>query len=66
MTLPPSRLGDKGQRFLIQTQNYPVADGGWQNAAYSNKECIAESMANSLRLAPTCTDVRIIDREKTS
>mgnify|MGYP000063484396 CR=1 FL=1 len=62
MTLPPDRIGDKGQRFLIQTQDWPKERGGWQNAAYTNSRSAAESMRDNFLLAPGCHDARIIDR----
>lgn len=60
MTLPPERLGDKGQRYMLEAEGYPKP--GWQPIAYSHTMNGMEEAKTSILLAPNCTDARIIDR----
>lgn len=61
MTLPLERLGDKGQRFVLELKDYP--EEGWQEVLYTNDKDRAWKAALSMSKAPTCTDWRILDRE---
>ena len=36
MTLPPERIGDRGQRWVLRIRDYPNEKGGWQNCLYSD------------------------------
>lgn len=62
MTLRPDQIGDKGQRFLIETLDYPKPDKGWQPAGYSNDDKV-EAFARAFLACPGCERVRIVDRE---
>lgn len=61
MTLPVSRLGDKGQRYQVMCRGYPE-DGqhvfGWVTCLKS-----AKRICKSLRKAPGCISTAILDRE---
>ena len=63
MTLPPHKLGDKGQRYEVHCEGYPE-DGdnviGWA----TNRESAAR-MARPLDDAPGSKRVWIVDRHKT-
>lgn len=62
MTLPPERIGDKGQRYVVECKGYPK--DGWHPIAYTNSRKDAERMAEGILKAPTAEDSRIIDREQ--
>lgn len=57
------RVGDEGQRYIVQTLNWPKDKGGWQNSAYSLDLIGAEMLAVSLGKCPSCDDTRVLDRE---
>ncbi|MEL6233299.1 MAG: hypothetical protein AAFR46_02710 [Pseudomonadota bacterium] len=61
MTLPPHRLGDKGQRFELQAKGWP--EDGWNVIAWDESRARLEKRADAIRHAPSCTDVRVIDRK---
>jgi len=60
MTLPPHKIGDKGQRYVAQAENYPKE--GWNHVGYSPTYSGAEAIAKSIMLHPCCTGGRILDR----
>lgn len=60
MTLPPSKIGDKGQRYFIEALGYP--EEGWAPIGYSSKLDVAQAMADAIALAPGCKQTRITDR----
>lgn len=63
MTLPPSRLGDLGQRYVVQCKRYPSDETQeWQNCAYTSNKVAAEGMAAAFGTNPTVTEVRVLDR----
>jgi len=62
MTLPPGRLGDKGQRYLVEADGYPR--DGTNTIGFSSSRENAAKMASAISLAPGCDDVRVIDRWK--
>ena len=64
MTLPPNRIGDKGQRFQVDCLDYP--NEGWNVIGWSNDLEGAGQMADAIQLAPTAQESRIIDRLKES
>lgn len=61
MTLAPEKIGDKGQRYLVQMKDYPKP--GWQDVGYSDTYPAALRLKAALLKAPTCTGGRVIDRE---
>ncbi len=63
MTLPPSKIGDKGQRYKVEGFNYPI-EGQWHALGYVHSKAVAEDMKAAILLAPSCTDARVIDREE--
>lgn len=64
MTLPPERIGDKGQRFVVQTTGWPNHDAmGWQNAAYADTKLGASKLMRALLACPGVKHIRIFDRE---
>lgn len=62
MTLPPERLGDKGQRYEVRASGWP-RDGesvvGWSADIGG-----AERMAAAARMAPSCTGTVVLDRRQ--
>jgi hypothetical protein len=65
VTLPPERIGDKGQRYVVQATGYPKPDvKGWQDIGYADRTVDAQAMMRGIGLAPSVGHVRILDREK--
>lgn len=62
MTLPPDRLGDWGQRFMVLTKNYPNKTERWQRAGFASRREVAQQMAEAFKLAPGCDDAKVVDR----
>ena len=60
MTWPPERLGDKGQRYMLEAEGYPKP--GWQPIAYGNDLMGMELAKDGILLAPGCTAAKITDR----
>ncbi len=60
MTLPPHRIGDKGQRFQVEAEGYP--GDGWNIIGWAASREGAADMASSISLAPGCTKVRVTCR----
>ncbi|MEO1725035.1 MAG: hypothetical protein AAFR84_21880 [Pseudomonadota bacterium] len=60
MTLPRHRIGDKGQRFELQAEGWPA--DGWNVIGWDDDRSRLEMRGVAIRHAPSCTDVRIIDR----
>lgn len=62
MTLPPERIGDKGQRYEVRATGYPKAEEsviGWSADLDG-----AEKMADAIGCAPSCTSTLIFDRQE--
>lgn len=65
MTLAPTKLGDRGQRFVVQAIGYPDANvPDWQDVAFAYDKGAAQQMLNSLLHVPTIRHIRIWDRQK--
>jgi len=63
MTLPPEKIGDKGQRFVVQTSGWPRADVlGWQNAGYADTKEGAQQLMRAFAKCPGVKHVHIHDR----
>lgn len=63
MTLPPEKIGDKGQRFVVLTTGFPSdAIKGWQHAAYSETKEGAQQLMRALGQHPSVKHIRIRDR----
>ncbi|MEA3537654.1 MAG: hypothetical protein U9R73_00825 [Pseudomonadota bacterium] len=63
MTLPPEKIGDKGQRFVVQTSGWPRTDVmGWQNAGYAETHEGATQMMRAFAKCPGVKHVHIKDR----
>ena len=61
MTLTPERIGDKGQRFLVETLGYPHEY--WSTFACHSTLVGAKAFAVSLQLAPGLRSIRVTDRK---
>ena len=62
MTLPPEKIGDKGQRYEVRATGWPKKEKsivGWSNDLEG-----AERMAGGARKAPGCTSTEIYDRQE--
>jgi hypothetical protein len=60
MTLPPEKIGDKGQRYELRMTGYPKDEEsviGWGN----DKAGLTE-VGVSLGKAPGATSMRVVDR----
>lgn len=63
MTFPPEKIGDKGQRFVVQTTGWPKSDVmGWQNAGYSDTKDGADRMMEVFGQCTGVVHIRIVDR----
>ncbi len=62
MTLPPEKIGDKGQRYLIRIKGY--LGPGWHDAGYSNDHDGAVRLGEALLQAPSATEYEVVDRQK--
>lgn len=61
MTLPPSRLGDRDQRYQVSILGYP--NDGWNVVAWSGVWSGAQSIGASLLRAPGAKTMRIENRK---
>jgi hypothetical protein len=59
MTLPAHKIGDKGQRYLIQARS---AKGELLKIGYSPNLTGAEGMAKAMKLHPAYNRTEIVDR----
>lgn len=57
---PHTNVGDRGQRFEVRATGYPKE--GESVIGWSDTLDGADSMADSIRLAPSCTSTTIYDR----
>lgn len=67
MTLPPEKIGDRGQRYVLQARGFPkheVPDTEWQNVAYGGNTSGMSRMADSFGLHPSVQELRLYDREE--
>lgn len=64
MTLPPEKLGDQGQRYVVQTTGYPDPEKkGWQDIGFTNSRDDALAMMRGIAQAPSVGHVQIVDRQ---
>lgn len=63
MTLPPSRIGDKGQRFEVRYQRDGDAPESHRVLGWTEKIKGAQEMRDGWRKAPEVSKVWIVDRE---
>lgn len=61
MTLPPEKIGDKGQRYEVHCIGY--GGPGDRVVGWSDNLDGAEKMARAIMLAPSCTGAHVLDRE---
>ncbi len=61
MTLPPERIGDKGQRYMVEVAGMLDDTDVFRPAAYSTRRAGAEDIAAAFNLRPGAT-ARVIDR----
>lgn len=60
MTLPPEKIGDKGQRYELRATGYPKDEEsviGW-----SPDKDGAYELGLAISQAPGCTSIRVVDR----
>ena len=62
MTLPPEKVGDKGQRFVARICGYPKP--GWNDVGYADTQEAAYELCLALMKAPSAQDFEVIDRER--
>jgi hypothetical protein len=60
MTLPPHRIGDKGQKYEVSVLNYP--NDGWCVVGWSDSLESAECMGRALQTAPRAKGMRVSNR----
>lgn len=61
MTLPPDKIDDKGQRFLVEAKGYPKS-GQWCGVGYVHTMKDAWQTAAIISINPGVTQVRVTDR----
>lgn len=61
MTLPPEKIGDKGQRYLIRVKDYPKK--GWQDVGWCNDRVKAYDLGEALSMAPSADGYEVVDRD---
>lgn len=62
VTLSLDRIGDKGQRFVVQGKGFPLRDvEGWQDLGYSNDRKGADRLMEALSMHPSVTEIRVLD-----
>jgi hypothetical protein len=64
MTLPPEKIGDKGQRYVVQRTTVDDPDT-WVNLVYSNDLASAKRAQLSAGTMPSTRLTRTCDRERT-
>lgn len=62
MTLPPSKVGDRGQRFMVEGFNYPTREE-WHPIAYTNDLDMALKLFAGMPQPPGMQQIRITDRQ---
>lgn len=62
MTLPPERIGDKGQRYEVQVEGYP--NDGWNVIGWTDDEEGSRKMGVAMRTAPGALGYRVRDRQE--
>ena len=61
MSLSPDKLGDHGQRYQIEAENYPKP--GINVVGWCNSYKTAQAMRDGILLVPSCTAASIVDRQ---
>lgn len=66
MTLPSDKVGDKGQRYVVECKGWPIASrpDDWQPIAYMQTMMGAEKVKNVMGGHPDQPPTRIIDRRE--
>lgn len=61
MTLPPERIGDRGQRYVVQAKGWPdeAQPRAWQNCAYFDTIEGADKAAAALASHPCVEETRV-------
>ena len=59
MTLPPEKIGDKGQRYVVKARSKTT--GGWETIGYT-PHADGGSLAEGVKLHPGYDKVWLIDR----
>ncbi|MEZ5709691.1 MAG: hypothetical protein R3E02_09930 [Blastomonas sp.] len=62
MTLPPSKIGDKGQRYEIRVFGWPLEDQ-WNVVGWAGNWPSARRMAKAFQKVPGVQGYEITDRE---
>jgi len=63
MTLPPSRIGDKGQRYEVRWREPEDARDTWRVLGFASKASGAREMRDAWWTFRNVDDVWIVDRE---
>lgn len=61
MTLPPEKIGDKGQRYVVWCRGYPGQ--GWNRVAYTDDFQRGDDMGRTMLTAPGCQAYQVEDRQ---
>jgi len=64
MTLPPEKIGDKGQPYVLQVEGYP--NDGWNDCVYGSSEDRLKEAGSAFLTAPGATRARITERFSSS
>lgn len=62
MTLPPEKIGDKGQRFEVRWRQHEDAADTHQVVGWSDDVPGAQAMLRAIRLHPSCADAWVHHR----
>jgi hypothetical protein len=62
MTLPASKIGDKGQRYQAEERGWQH-ESEWRVIGWSHTAMGAEKMCTAIRCHPSCIETRVIDRQ---
>lgn len=62
MTLPPDRIGDHGQRYVVRALGYPLPGDYWQDIGYTDSQPDALELLRTVTLIPSVREIRVVDR----
>lgn len=62
MSLPPNALGDQGQRYMVETFNWPE-ENQWRPFGYAATSAGALDMMNTIIKHPCVNSARLTDRK---
>lgn len=62
MTLPPEKIGDKGQRFEVRWRWHEDEPGSHRVVGWSDVSADAQKMLSAIRLHPSCAEAWVHHR----